>query len=126
MGVVISVYIAGVNMGDSGKSLPGGTSPPALADDEVTSAGELDAIAVVAGLEVDVAAGLVVLVVVLATGEAGLGGELKVGDVGDRGGEGASRGGEGKSQSAEGDHFEGGERECLVAKLGVDVLGEAW
>jgi hypothetical protein len=87
---------------------------PALADDEVTGVAEVDRVAVVGGLEVDVAGGLVVLVVVLAAHKgAVLDGELEVGGleaggggVGGRGGEGASDGGEGNSHGGEGNHFE--------------------
>jgi hypothetical protein len=44
-----------------------GSSLPALSDDEVTSVGEVDGVAVVGGRELNVATGLVVLVVILAT-----------------------------------------------------------
>lgn len=93
--------------------LPGGTSLPALTDDEVTGVGELDGITVVGGLEVDVAAGLVVLVVVLAADKAGGVGELKVGKVrnGSGSSEGASSGRERDGDGGEGNHFDGG-RKC--------------
>jgi hypothetical protein len=89
-------------------------SLPALADDEVTGVVEVDRVAVVGGLEVDVARCLVVLVVVLAADKgAVLEGELEVGGleaggggVGSRGGEGASDGRKGNSHGGEGKHFE--------------------
>lgn len=51
--------------------LPGSASGPALANNEVTSAREGDGVAVIGRLEVDVAASLVVLVVVLTADKAG-------------------------------------------------------
>jgi hypothetical protein len=62
--------------------IPGGSSLPALADNEVASVGELNGVAIVGGREVDVAAGLVVLVVVLTTRKA-VGIELEVGSISD-------------------------------------------
>jgi hypothetical protein len=104
--------------------LAGGSRLPSLSNDEVASVGELDGVAVVAGAEVDVAAGLVVLVVVLATCEA-VGVELKVGSisygdwVGSWGGEGADSGGESKDEGGESNHFDDVvwwlvERECVI------------
>ena len=88
--------------------LPGGSSLPALADDEVTGVGELNGVAGVGGLEVDVAAGLVVLVVVLAADKAGGIVQLEVGKVRDRsrGSEGASSGGKRNGDGGEGNHFD--------------------
>lgn len=50
--------------------LPGGAGAPALADHEVAGPGERDGVSVARGGKVDGAAGHVVLVVVLAAGEA--------------------------------------------------------
>jgi hypothetical protein len=86
--------------------LAGGTLGPALADDEVTSVGELDRVTVVLGREVDVAGGLVVLVVVLALDDRGLVGELKVGEVSSGSREGADNGGKSENDGAEGNHFD--------------------
>jgi hypothetical protein len=92
---------ASLGLGGTGEvDLAGGAGLPALADDEVTS--------VVGGLEVDVARGLVVLVVVLALDEVGSVVELEIGEVSDRsrGSEGGAgyreRGGDG----GEGNHFD--------------------
>jgi len=49
--------------------LPCGSGPPTFADDEITGAGEADRVAIVSGAEVHIAAGLVVLVIVLALHE---------------------------------------------------------
>lgn len=89
--------------------LPGGSSLPALSNDEVTGVGELNGVAVVGGLEVDVAAGLVVLVVVLAADKAGGVVQLEVGKVrdGSRSSESASSGGKRNSDGGEGNHFDG-------------------
>jgi hypothetical protein len=90
-------------------NLPGGARLPALANDEVTSTRERHGVAVAAGVKVDAAARLVVLVVVLAGLEDGLGrANDKVGRVGLGGGRGRGedgrecRGGEG--QVGKGDH----------------------
>jgi hypothetical protein len=89
--------------------LPGGSSLPALTNDEVTGVGELNRVAVVGRLEVDVAASLVVLVVVLAADKAGGVVQLEVGKVrdGSRSSEGASSGGKRNSDGGEGNHFDG-------------------
>jgi hypothetical protein len=91
-----------------------GAGLPALSDDEVTSVRELDGVAVVGGREVDVAAGLVVLVVVLATSEV-VGVQLEVRSVSNGGGssERADCGGKGKDHGGEGNHFESVERADL-------------
>jgi hypothetical protein len=90
--------------------IPGGSSPPALADYEVTGTGEGDRVSVVGGAELNISAGLVVLVVVLTTGQGGLGRELKVGSIGvgvsGRGSEGAGYGRQSDSEVGEGDHFD--------------------
>jgi hypothetical protein len=99
----------GLGLGGAGEvDLAGGASLPALADDEVTSVGEGDGVAVVGGLEVDVARGLVVLVVVLALDEVGSVVELEVGEVSDgsRGSEGSTGYGERGSDGGEGNHFD--------------------
>jgi hypothetical protein len=80
---------------------------PALANNKVASVRELDAVTVVGGREVDVARGLVVLVVVLALDDGGLVGELKVREVSSGSREGASDGGKGEEDGAEGNHFVG-------------------
>jgi hypothetical protein len=92
--------------------LAGGSLLPALSDDEVTGVGEVDRVAVVGGAELDVAAGLVVLVVVLATGEV-VGAKLEVGSI-SHGGDGlssrscerADSGGESKDHGSEGNPFD--------------------
>jgi hypothetical protein len=92
--------------------LAGGSRLPALTDDEVTGVREVDRVAVVGGAELDVAAGLVVLVVVLATGEV-VGAKLEVGSI-SHGGDGlssrscerADSGGESKDHGSEGNHFD--------------------
>ena len=88
----------------------GGTGPPALTDDEVASTREVDRVTVVGGVELNVSAGLVVLVVVLTLGKA-VHGEIEVGgidaSVGDRSREGARGSRKGKSKSAEGNHCAG-------------------
>lgn len=63
-----------------GTIVPVGAGVPALADDEVTSVGELNGVAIARGRELHVATGLVVLVVVLTTGEV-VGAELEVGSI---------------------------------------------
>ena len=91
------------------RCLPGGSLGPSLSDDEVTGVGEGDGVSVGLRLEVDVAAGLVVLVVVLAGDEGtSLGSaELEVRDVSDGSGKGrASDGRNGENDRAEGNHFE--------------------
>ena len=64
-------------MEEAQSSVPVSSRPPALADDEVPCAGERDGVAVVGGREVNVAAGAVVLVVVLAASEV-LGSDFEV------------------------------------------------
>lgn len=88
--------------------LAGGAGLPALADDEITSIREGDRVAIVGRLKVDIARGLVVLVVVLALDEIGSIVELEVGEISDRsrGGEGASSYRERCSDGGEGDHFD--------------------
>jgi hypothetical protein len=61
--------------------VPGGSGLPALANDEITSTRELNGVSVAGRLEVDVAVGLVVLVVVL-TAHQTVSGNLKVGSIG--------------------------------------------
>lgn len=61
-------------------NLPHRSSPPSLSDDKVTSAGELHRVAIVGRLEVDIATGLVVLVVVLSTSKI-MGAKFEVGCV---------------------------------------------
>jgi hypothetical protein len=84
-----------LSMVRSRSDVPSSALVPALADDEVTSAGEVHRVSIAGRVELNVAAGLVVLVVVLTLAQAG-GGELEVGSiglgVGSRGGEGASNG----------------------------------
>ena len=91
-------------------SLPVSTGGPSLSDDEVTSVGEGNGVTVVGGAELNVSAGLVVLVVVLAGNESLVlrsSGELEVGDVGSGSGEGrASDGGDAEEESADGNHFD--------------------
>lgn len=88
----------------------GGTGPPALTDDEVASTREVDRVAVVRGVELNVSAGLVVLVVVLTLGKA-VHGKVEVrsidAGIGDRGRKGARGGRKGKSKRAEGNHCAG-------------------
>jgi len=84
-----------------------GSGLPSHSDDEVTSVGELDRVAGAAGLVVDVAAGLVVLVVVLAADNVA-GGQLEIRSISDssRSCEAANRGGKGEDDGVEGNHFE--------------------
>lgn len=97
--------------GGGGRSIKGDvaccTSLPALADDEVACSREGHTVARVAGAEVDVAAGLVVLVVVLAA-ENVLGGEIEVRSINIGvccwGGEDAGGGGQGEGEGAESNH----------------------
>jgi hypothetical protein len=102
--------------------VPVGSGLPSLADNEVTSVGELNGVTVVGGREVDVAAGLVVLVVVLATSEA-VGAKVEVGGVsysdgvGSRCSEGANCGREGKNDGGECNHFEDVEDKDLTRDL---------
>jgi hypothetical protein len=90
--------------------VPVGSGLPSLADDKVSSVAERDGVAIVGGREVDIAAGLVVLVVVLATSKA-VGIELEVEGIGSSnwlsswGGEGADCGGEREDNGGESDHF---------------------
>lgn len=72
----------------------------------------MNGVTVVGGAELNIAAGLVVLVVVLTLVQ-GIEGELEVGSirVGHRGSEGASNGGESDDQVGEGDHVG---RECRM------------
>lgn len=94
--------------------LPGGARLPALADDEITSTRKGHGVAVAAGIEVYVAAGLVVLVVVLAGFESGLGrandkvGRVSLG-VGSRSSKNSRDGRSGESQVCKGDHFDEGD-----------------
>jgi len=84
----------GTSLGGGGAlevDLPVGSGPPSLADDEVTSARELDRVSIVGWAELNIAAGLVVLVVVLATDEL-ISSELEVRSIGHRGSEGAGSG----------------------------------
>lgn len=103
--------------------IPGSSGLPALADDKVTSVGELDGIAVVGGAEVDIAAGLVVLVVVLAADETGSVVQLEVGKIrnGSRDGEGASSYGKRGGDGGECNHFDCWRSECRVKNGNVNV-----
>ena len=87
-----------------------GARAPALADYEVAGVGEVDRVAVVGRVELDVAAGLVVLVVVLAAGDD-ICGEVEIGKidrrVSSRSCHDARGGRKGQSKSAESDHDEG-------------------
>ena len=104
-----------------------GAGAPALADDEVTSTREVDRVAVVGGVELNVAAGLVVLVVVLATSDD-VGGEVEVGEIDlgvrSRSGHDAGGGRKGESESAESDHDDDLRKPGREEKLGVlEMLG---
>lgn len=110
---------AGLGLGGALEvDLAGRALVPALSNDEVAGVGEVDAVAVAGGAELDVARGLVVLVVVLAGGEALAldGAELEVRDIGSGCGKGrASNGGEAEDHRAEGNHFE----DWKVGKVGL-------
>jgi len=91
------------------EGLPSGSSPPSFSNDEVSCVREGHTVAVVGGIELDVAAGPVVLVVVLAAHEGGVG-ELEVERIGrwvcGWGCEGGGEGSESDSKVVEGDHGE--------------------
>ena len=91
-------------------NIPGSSSLPSLSNNEVTSVGERDRVAVVGWAEVHVAAGLVVLVVVLAahqTGDVGKFEVRKISDcVGSRSGECANGSRQRNSELREGNHVD--------------------
>ena len=88
--------------------LPSGSGLPTFTNHEVASIGERNRVSVAGRRKVDVAAGLVVLVVVLAADKAGGIVQLEVGKVRDRsrGSEGASSGGKRNGDGGEGNHFD--------------------
>ena len=98
-------------------AVPSSSGPPTLTDDKVACVGEADRVAVVGGREVDVAAGLVVLVVVLTAGEV-VRSDLKVRGVGagGRGSEGAGNGRSSDGEVSESNHDRGRD------VLGLDAL----
>jgi hypothetical protein len=91
----------------NGENVPVGSGVPSLTDDKVTGVGELDRVAVVGGLEVDVSTRLVVLVVVLALHEVVAGRKLKIGRILDssRSSQRASGGGQSEKGVGNGNHL---------------------